>query len=110
MQKNIKNITFKFSALVLVLALLIPTLVKFNHVFEAHVHEVCHGEKQTHLHTADVDCEFYKFQLNHHFTLPFNFIEVFIPQENFQIIISQYFFLSEYQQLHFCLRGPPELV
>lgn len=110
MQERIKTITFKLAALILVLALLIPSIVKFNHVFEEHVHEVCHGEKQTHLHTSDVDCEFYKFQLNHHFTIPVNATEVFIPKDNFQKTISQYYFLSEYQQLHFSLRGPPELV
>ncbi|WP_435139459.1 hypothetical protein [Formosa sp. A9] len=105
-----KNTTRKLTAYALVLALLIPTFVKFTHVFEDHVHEVCLGEKQTHLHTADVDCEFYKFQLNHHFTIPFNTTEVYIPEENFQIILSQYFFLSTFQQLHFSLRGPPYLV
>ncbi|MDW5288354.1 hypothetical protein [Formosa sp. PL04] len=101
------HILFKSLTLVVILTLLTPTFVKFNHVFEHHHREICHGEIQTHLHTADIDCEFYKFQLNHHFTIPVYFSEIPSVQENHELISTQYYFLSEYQQLHFSLRGPP---
>ncbi|WP_299781176.1 hypothetical protein [uncultured Formosa sp.] len=107
MSKLKKHIVFKFFTLVLVLTLLTPTLVKFNHVFEHHHRELCHGEQQTHLHTANVDCEFYKFQLNHLFTIPEFIANTPLVEENHQLIASQYYFLSDYQQLHFSLRGPP---
>lgn len=111
---NLKSFTthikFKISTLILVLALLLPTFVKFNHVFEDHVHEVCNGEKQAHLHTADIDCQFYKFHVNHNFTIPCNFTELFIPEDNFQLTLPHYQFLSNYQKLHFSLRAPPSLV
>ncbi|WP_066218585.1 hypothetical protein [Formosa haliotis] len=110
MQKLKKHIAFKSFTLVLVFTLLTPTLVKFHHIFETHHHEVCHGEKNTHLHTANVDCEFYKFQLNHLFTIPIFIAEIPLVKENHQLISSQYHFISDYQHLPFALRGPPVLI
>ncbi|CDF79104.1 conserved hypothetical protein [Formosa agariphila KMM 3901] len=103
-------IVFKVFTIVLVLAFLAPTFVKFNHVFETHLHEVCHGEKKAHLHTADIDCEFYKFQLNHHFTIPVFTAEILDVKENHSLISTQYFFLNTFQQLHFSLRAPPTII
>ena len=107
MVKLKKHIVFKVFTLLLALTLLTPTLVKFAHVFETHHREVCHGEHQTHLHTANSDCEFYKFQLNQYFTIPISFEELPFVEENHELILSQYHFLSAYQQLHFSLRAPP---
>ncbi|MHA7944063.1 hypothetical protein ACJOV8_013385 [Formosa sp. 3Alg 14/1] len=84
--------------------------MKFTHVFEVHKREVCHGEHQTHLHTADTDCEFYKFQLNHHFTIPVIFEDIPFVEENYELITSQYYFLSTFQLRHFSLRGPPSYI
>ncbi|MFB9053793.1 hypothetical protein ACFFVB_11970 [Formosa undariae] len=102
-----KHIVFKIFTVVLVIALLTPAFVKFSHVFEHHKREVCHGENQTHLHTADIDCEFYKFQLNHHFTIPVFIADIPFVEENHELISSQYNFLSTFQLRHFSLRGPP---
>ncbi|MEY8869982.1 hypothetical protein AB9K24_10765 [Meridianimaribacter flavus] len=107
MQQTKRHIFIKLSALLLVLGLFAPEAEKFAHTFNHHKHEVCHGESETHLHTLDVDCSFYKFKLNNSYTLPeFNF-EIPEIRDNHEIIVSQYFFLSDYQRLHFSLRGPP---
>ena len=109
--KNLKDhILFKTLALLLVVTLLIPSVTKFAHLFAHHKHDICLGEKTTHLHEINNDCDFYKFKLAtvYTFTL-FNF-EFFSVQENYFEIVSQYQFLSEFQQLHTALRGPPSLV
>jgi hypothetical protein len=87
--------------------LVLPAVVKFSHLFAHHKHEVCLGENQSHFHELDMDCEFYKFNINHYTTL-INF--EFIPLEvvdNQEIIDTKYLFLSTFQKLHFSLRGPP---
>ena len=102
-----QHIIFKGLTLVLVLTFLLPSAVKFFHIFEHHHHEVCLGEAESHIHTLDFDCQFYKFKLNIPFTIPEN-VTVFIDYpEISNVISSDYAFLSEYQSLHFSLRGPP---
>ncbi|WP_008634402.1 hypothetical protein [Bizionia argentinensis] len=93
--------------MILIVAILLPAAVKVAHLFEDHVHEVCLNKSTTHFHTLDIDCEFYKFKLaNHFFQIPENF-QVLELVENHDDIVSQYFFLSTFQRLHFSLRGPP---
>lgn len=109
MNKIKQHIAFRMATLVLVLAFLLPSAVKFSHVFKHHQHEVCNGEITTHLHTSDVDCDFYKFKLSTPFTIPtldFDFVSI---EDNHQIKTSHYSFLSEFQRLHFSLRGPPQI-
>lgn len=107
-----EHIIFKILTLSLVLSILAPTGIKFAHIFthHNHKHDVCIGEKKTHLHEIDVDCEFYKFQLNKSFSFSlttFGFISI---EENFSTIESQYFFVSKFQYLQTALRGPPSLI
>ena len=107
MQNLKQHIIFKIVTLSIVIALLTPSVVKFSHLFEHHKHEVCLGEFQDHLHTLDIDCDFYKFKLNTPFTFSnFDFV-LFSIENNHQINTSQYSFLSNYQKLHFSLRAPP---
>ena len=108
--KQIKqHIIFRVLAILLVVLVLTPSVVKLTHIFNHshHKHEVCLGEAQAHLHTLDVDCEFHKFQLNTAFAVPENSFKLLKKQDNHQVINSQYFFISEFQALHFSLRGPP---
>lgn len=109
MQNISKHFIFKISTLLLVFALLMPIGVKLMHIFDHHQHEVCNGEFQTHLHKADIECSFQKFKINSAYTIPY-FEYVFLPiQNNHQIYSDAYAFLSDYQQLHFSLRGPPQI-
>ena len=103
------QMVFKFATLLLVAALMMPTATKFLHVFNHHQHEICNGEYQTHLHKSDFECSFYKFKLSSPYTLP-TFEFVFLPAEdNHQTYKKSYDFLSEFQRLHFSLRGPPHI-
>lgn len=104
-----QHIIFRGLTLILVLTLLLPSAAKFMHVFENHQHEVCYGESDTHLHTLDIDCEFYKFKINIPFTIPENTAVLIAYQNINSLISSDYNFLSEFQQLHFSRRGPPRI-
>lgn len=105
-----QHITFKISAFALALFLIVPTLVKFTHMFAHHKHDICLGEKSTHLHELNTDCDFYKFKLNNTYTYTHLEFNLFIPQEPTLGIVSQYQFLSKYQRLQTALRGPPVLI
>lgn len=110
MKKLKQHILFKALALVLAMVLLVPTALKFSHIFTHHKHDICLGEKKTHLHEINTDCDFYKFKLTHAYTFTFFNFQLFSVVENHLAIVSQYQFLSEFQQLHTTLRGPPALV
>ena len=105
-----EHIIFKIFTLFIIAALLVPSAVKFTHVFAHHKHEVCEGGNLTHIHKVDLDCEFQKFQLNNNFTFDNSYSELFSLQKKSLEIVSQYRFLSKYQRLHFSLRGPPSLI
>ena len=101
---------FKITALLLVITLVIPSIVKLSHAFAQHKHEVCFGEAEAHFHNLNLDCEFYKFKLNNNY---YQAIEVatVTPTINIQKNnTSYYFFLITHQQDSYYLRGPPSLV
>lgn len=102
-----QHIIFKCLTLFMVMVFLLPSAVKFHHIFENHKHEVCLGESDTHIHTLDIDCQFYKFNQNPAFTMGLFFLDVLEFPEIHPIVSTDYSFLSEYQTLHFSLRGPP---
>ena len=110
MLKFKEHIIFKTATLALVVSLLIPSIVRFSHIFSHHEHKVCVGETSTHIHEVDLDCEFHKFQLNKNFAFTDSYLELFSEEEYPLQIVSQYNFLSKYQRLHFSLRGPPALI
>jgi hypothetical protein len=110
MQFKREHIIYKILAFTLAWAILIPTAVKFTHAFNHYKHEVCLGEKTTHLHKLDLNCKFYDFKLTQNFLVSHFQFNAFIPKKLHLKIASQYIFLSSYQQLHFSLRGPPTLV
>lgn len=104
-----QHVLFKGLMLLLTVSLLLPSAIKFLHIFEHHHHEVCEGEVDAHFHTLDVDCEFYKFQIISPFTFPENASAIVSFPEIKSIISSDYSFLSEFQRLHFARRGPPSV-
>lgn len=104
-----QHIAFKIASLLLVLFFTLPSVVKLSHVFEHHHHEVCTGENTTHLHTLDLDCDFYKFNLSVSASIPEYAASIIDTKHTRAKIVSQYFFLSDYQRLHFSLRGPPQI-
>ena len=104
------HIAFKILTMLLVVLLWVPSTVKLAHVFDHHKHEICQGDNSTHIHKVDLDCEFQKFQINNNYTFSKIVFEIFQLKENSKTIESQYIFLSNYQSLHFSLRGPPAFV
>lgn len=101
---------FKVSLLLLVVALLLPSAVKFSHIFEEHVHQVCEYPQKLHYHDFDLDCEFYKFKLNTANTFSSPHYDINNPKHLKDFIISQYQFISDYQKNQTSLRGPPSLI
>ncbi len=96
----------------LLLAVLLPSVVKLTHAFNHHKHEVCDSDKthQTHFHESDLDCDFYKFKLTTQYypeLTPTNLSSIY---NNFKITSSQYEFSSDFQKLQPALRGPPQLI
>jgi len=109
--KDIKShIISKIVAIVLVFAITAPTLIKFSHGLQDHEHEVCFGKSASHLHKLDIDCDFYKFKLNTQYVHNLKAIEVIKIENITPKILSQYIYISDYQQLHFSLRGPPNTI
>lgn len=91
--------------------IMFPTALKLSHIFSQHEHEICENHHTTtHFHKTDVDCEFYKFNLNNPVifsSTSFDCVEItYQVKHNF----LYYSFLSYYKQLHFELRRPPSLV
>ena len=109
MQPFKQHITFKIFAFTIALVLLVPTVVKFNHIFVNHKHDICQGEKSTHLHELNTDCDFYKFKLTTPYTFTCLNFSLFVPKAAPLQIVSQYQFISEYQHLQTSLRGPPQI-
>ncbi|MGB6268565.1 MAG: hypothetical protein WBF67_06085 [Olleya sp.] len=108
--KTQQNIFIKIASVVLLLAVLLPSAVKFAHVLEQHKHEVCTDNSSTHMHEMDLDCEFYKFKINPVFSFKIDYSALETPIQNYLKITSQYHFISTYQKLGIALRGPPQLV
>ena len=103
---------FKTFALVLVVVIMFPSLVKLSHSFSYHTHQVCDNDtsSNTHFHQADIDCEFCKFKLTTQYYFQNKLVILAPSEENFKIIKSQYDFVSDFQKLQTALRGPPQLI
>lgn len=107
MKENKTHIILRISTLLIVMAIIAPTIVKFAHGLENHEHEICYGESTSHLHEIDMDCEFYKFKLNTSYFQISKPIESLDFNTTNEALKSQYHFISDYQQLQTALRGPP---
>ena len=100
----------KILVVALTIVLVSPLFVKLNHLIEDHKHEVCKTPNTNHFHEIEIDCEFYDFKLNTELKYSFSSEKFPVFKNVTQSIISQYNFISDYQQLQFSLRGPPKMV
>lgn len=110
MSKLKLHIAFKSLAVLLAFAVLSPYVVKLSHSFNHHTHEVCEGFSDTHFHSLDLDCEFYKFKIQKDQIFD---VVVYSEYESISTIHFQsilYFFSYNHQHLSFSLRAPPALV
>ena len=111
MHKPLKNIVFRSITILIGLVLLAPSVVKLGHAFEDHEHEVCIDNSSAHLHTLDLDCEFYKFNISN---------PLLLSKFQYEIPLADYFFATNtfglynfdynHQQLYFSLRAPPSKI
>jgi hypothetical protein len=59
---NKKQLGKNIAALLLLIALMLPTVIPFIHIFEGHEHIAC-SEKTTHIHKNVIKCEICSFNL-----------------------------------------------
>ncbi|WP_299335191.1 hypothetical protein [uncultured Psychroserpens sp.] len=104
------HISKRLITLLLAFVLVLPSVVKFSHALSLHEHEICIGENQTHLHEIDLDCEFFKFKINHNSLVVFNNYDIDCPTPDNTLITEYYLYLISHQQDTFYLRGPPHLM
>lgn len=108
LKQNIKHIIlFNIVAIVLTTVLLLPTILKFEHVFEHHTHEVCKNPQVLHFHEAKFDCDLCDFQLTQTYyleNLDYDIVEQTVVKKTFSKL---YNFKYYHQHLSFSLRGPP---
>lgn len=104
------HIASKVLVVLLTTVLIAPLFVKLNHLLENHKHEICETPYTNHFHELEVDCKFYAFKLNTQYNSPITSIEIPVLKKINISIDSNYFLVSDYQQLHFSLRGPPQFV
>jgi hypothetical protein len=111
LKQSLKHIIlFSSVAIVLTTALLLPTILKFEHAFEHHQHETCENPQVLHFHEAKFDCDLCDFQLTQTYYLEYlnyDFVEQNIVKKTFSEL---YNFKYYHQHLSFSLRGPPELL
>ncbi|WP_296384811.1 hypothetical protein [Winogradskyella sp.] len=110
--KTVITSIFRVLALILVLAVLLPSVVKLTHAFNHHTHEVCESDNEatTHFHESDLECDFYKFKLTKN---QFFVLSKYEKNAKFQFSkqkLDYYISFNNYQQLTRFLRGPPQLV
>jgi len=106
-----QHIAFRIATLLTVVCLVLPSVVKFSHLFTHHEHEVCIGKNQSHLHELDLDCEFYKFNLSNSFYVKSEeYFKLTINLPSLLLNTEYHSFLKSHQQLTTYLRGPPYLM
>ncbi|AXT19959.1 hypothetical protein D7030_02215 [Flavobacteriaceae bacterium AU392] len=105
-----KHIIFKFSIVILAFVLLVPSAVKFSHIFKEHVHKTCTDTDTVHIHNTNLDCDFCKFKLNTQFIFINKKINYASAIINSQLSISDYQFYYNSFSFQFLRRGPPYIV
>ncbi len=89
------------------MSILAPSAVKLSHALYEHQDVHCDEIGSLHIHKIELDCDFQKFNLS-----PQQY-PIYFQTQNFSVppikvgAIGRYSFLSNYQKLHFALRGPP---
>lgn len=105
-----KHIVFKFSIVILAFVLLVPSAVKFSHIFKEHTHKTCTDTDTVHIHNTNLECEFYAFKLGTQVLPSIHNINFVVVTNNYQPIVSQYIFRDTVTNHYFFLRGPPTIL
>lgn len=105
-----QHIISKICAILLAIAVLVPVVVKANHVLENHEHNICDNNDVLHFHEINLDCEFYKFKLNTQYVFTAQPVLFTLTHFIHKTPVQYHSFLSYNQHLAFALRAPPYLV
>ncbi|VAW17293.1 FIG00652378: hypothetical protein [hydrothermal vent metagenome] len=89
------------------MSILAPSVVKLSHALFEHQDVHCYEIGPLHIHKVELDCDFQKFSLSpQQYPIYFQTQNFIVPAVKVDAI-GHYSFLSNYQKLHFALRGPP---
>lgn len=101
------HIVSTIASLLIIAAILTPSIIKLSHAIYEHEEQQCESVGSLHVHEVELDCDFQKFKLSPQYHIVLTVIEKLpapvIKEKSFDL----YSFLSKYQKLHFALRGPP---
>jgi len=107
MKEQKSNIAKRILLAILAFALLFPSIINFAHAYSHDKHQHCTEMGTLHFHKKDLDCQLCDFHLTPAILISF-FEETPSLIKNFNSTFSSYTLLfSNYNQLHFNLRGPP---
>ena len=101
------HIIFKSLIIVLSITLILPSFVKLSHSFAEHEHIVCSTPQDTHFHSYDLDCAFYKFKISTQYTLDFEAFVLITSEFPTDSVLGNFNFLSYSKSILSTLRGPP---
>ncbi|HBR54099.1 MAG TPA: hypothetical protein DEA82_07890 [Flavobacteriaceae bacterium] len=106
--KQLKHIVFISAAYLLLTAVVLPSVVQFSHIFEAHEHVFC-GDVSTHLHEEQFDCDLTKF-ITPVFQIDEADSEILVLASEYASLKQNYtpVFSSRLSQSNY-LRGPPSV-
>jgi hypothetical protein len=96
-------------AILLVVCINSPSLVKLSHYINGHHLAGCQERNALHIHKAEFNCAFHNFYLSPQLSLEHQDIEIKPYGVIQKIYHSIYLFQDKYRQLHFSLRAPPEI-
>ena len=108
MQNFKEHIILKLAVIFLTAILVFPSIVKLSHSFENHKHEACNGEKQTHIHTKDIDCSLCDFNttnFNYDIVKYPEFYKIIHPSKPLNTFLASFITLSDTHPKQ--LRAPP---
>lgn len=97
----------KYWILGLAFILLLPSILNYNHPFAHNFNFACDDHSSVHLHQDSIDCTLCDFHPSPIITFQFSNFELIEYSETNQKNFNPYEFLSDFQKLSFCLRGPP---
>lgn len=107
MEITFRKFLFSCIAILVLAAMAIPDFAKISHAINEHKEITCLENRKVHFHEVEFNCDFHKYHITSYFSpqiVNFTFTPPFFKSTQNQ---NYYFLLSEYQKLHFSLRGPP---
>jgi len=105
-KKEIIEKNRKYSVILLILFLVLPTSIELVHAFEVHEITLCTSKTENHFHQNDFKCKFCHLQIKTFAIIPNKIFTLVDQGINFKNT-KDYQFLLKHQELLFSLRGPP---